>query len=119
MGFRAVGTNDGTYAGIGGQNQETLKAEDPTKKYVNIYIRGGTGRTVSVEVKYLMEALQVEGFIETFTLPEVEDPLTLVERVAKALMNNYERCAYADAEFRAQVDYMDYIAEATELMRDL
>lgn len=120
MGFRAVGTNDGSYVGIGGQNPITMKPEDPTKKYVNIYVGGrsglGTSLAPSVDVKYLMECLMVEGFIQSFTLPKVPEPLTQTERVAKAIMEANDQEKYTDAEFREQADYEDIMAEAQRVL---
>lgn len=116
MGFRAVGTNDGSYVGIGGQNPVTMKPEDPTKKYVNIYVGGrnglGTSLAPSVDVKYLLDSLQVEGFIESYTLPEVVKPLNQTERVAKAIMQAADMLEYSVEEFRDQEDYGDYMMSA-------
>lgn len=119
MGFRAVGTNDGSYVGIGGQNPISMKPEDPTKKYVNIYSDGAAnGGTVvaSVEVKYLMDSLLVEGFIESYTLPKVVEPLSQTERVAKAIMEAGDLSKYSDEEFRTQVDYEDYMLSAKHVL---
>lgn len=115
MGYRAVGTNDGKYVGIGGQNPSTLKPEDPTKKYVNVYINdnhSGASLLASVEVKYLLDSLQVEGFIASYTLPEVVEPLNQTERVAKTIMQAADMIEYTDAEFRDQEDYEDYMLSA-------
>lgn len=119
MGYRAVGTNDGKYVGIGGQNPTTLAPEDPTKKHVNVYIcdnYSGTTMLVSVEVKYLMESLQVEGFIESFTLPKVVEPLNQTERVAKAIMEAGDMTEYCDEDFRTQEDYEDYMLSAKHVL---
>lgn len=121
MAFRAVGTNDGQYMGIGGQNQHTMMDEDPAKEYVNIYVvqrNMGTSITVSADVKYLMQMLQAEGFIRDFILPEsLPEPLTQVERVAKGLMQASESWEYSDEEFRRESDYQDYIQTAEDLLK--
>lgn len=122
MGFRAVGTNDGKYAAIGGQNSLTFEPEDPTKAYVNIYINQGADipTVVSVEVRYLMDSLKAEGFIKDFTLPDPPPvPLSQVERVARALMelsDDLHDDPYSDEEFRREPDYEDYIALAKALL---
>jgi hypothetical protein len=120
MGFRAVGTNDGSYVAIGGQNASTMALEDPTKEYVNIYIDGtaqGVTAVASVQVRYLLDSLKAEGFIKGYTLPD-PPPVSLsqVERVAKALMEASEYEYYSDEEFRREPDYEDYIATAKELL---
>lgn len=115
MGFRAVGTNDGKYAAIGGQNSLTFEPEDPTKEYVNIYINQGADipTVASVEVRYLMDSLKAEGFIKDFTLPDPPPvPLSQVERVAKTIMQAADLEEYTDAEFRDQEDYEDYMLSA-------
>lgn len=122
MGFRAVGTNDGSYMGIGGQNTFTGKPEDPTKKYVNIYIESiaaGTSLCASVDVKYLLDSLQVEGFIASYTLPEPpKRPLTQVERIAKALLEAANEDKYTDDEFRQDLYYTVYVNEAEALLKE-
>lgn len=119
MGFRAVGTNDGKYAAIGGNNSLTYEPEDPTKEYVNIYINesGSLPSVASVEVRYLMDSLKAEGFIKGYTLPDPPPvPLSQVERVAKALMEANDDEYYTDKEFREQSDYLDYIATSKALL---
>lgn len=114
MAMRNVRTKTMQYVAIGGTTFDHV-GED--LNYVNIRVTspgGGDFAVAPVDVRELLTALRVEGYITDFTLPD--KPLTQVERVARALMGYADAEQYTVASFRAQEDYEDYLIRAKTLL---
>lgn len=114
MAVRNVATKNTQYVTIGGTTFDHV-GED--LNYVNIRVTslgGGDFAVAPVDVRELLTALRVEGYITDFTLPD--KPLTQVERVAKALMEYADAERYTVASFRDQSDYENYLSRAKALL---